>query len=54
MVIDLQAKRSERERRRLEREFNPGPMRDLIEVATAYVVLAAAFGMVAWVIWQQR
>ena len=54
MVIDLQAKRAEREQLELEREFNPGPVRDLIEVAAAWLVLGAAFGMVAWVIWQQR
>lgn len=51
MVIDLDA---ERRRRALEREFNPGPVRDFLEVATAYAVVAAAFGVVIWVLLQPR
>jgi hypothetical protein len=45
MVIDLNA---ERERRRLEQEFNPDPVRDFFEHAAAYTALCAACFVVVW------
>jgi hypothetical protein len=50
MVINLEA---ERERRRLEREFNPDPVRDFFEHAAAWTAVGAAFCVVIWVLLQQ-
>lgn len=47
MVIDLH---TERERRRLQRQFNPNPVRDAFEHAAGFLAVAAAFGIVLWVI----
>lgn len=41
---------TERERRRLERQFNPSPARDLFEVAAAGVVLFMALSWSAWLL----
>lgn len=47
MVIDLKA---ERERRKLERAFNPSPLREAVDLAVAYAVVGSAFCFVAWLV----
>lgn len=46
-VVDINA---ERERRKLERQFNPSPARDIAEVLAAGVVLMLALSWGAWLL----
>lgn len=46
-VIDM---RTERERRRLERQFNPSPLRDTFEVAAAFMAVLGALYIGSWLL----
>ena len=46
-VIDM---RAERERRRLERQLNPSPLRDAFEVALAFMAVLGALYVGIWLL----
>jgi hypothetical protein len=50
MVINLDERRAEKERAKLERNANPSFARDLFETAALYVTVMCALGVVVWVV----